>query len=79
MEAIAVLGEVGGACEYEKDDGQLVVRCFDCPLTVAVIGHPEICRLVETMLTDLLGVPVQQRCQAEPSPQCCFEIKGDAK
>jgi predicted ArsR family transcriptional regulator len=73
-EAIALLGEGGGACESERHDGKLVVRCFDCPLAVAVIGHPELCRLVETMLADLLGVPVQQRCEPEPTPQCYFEI-----
>jgi predicted ArsR family transcriptional regulator len=79
LEAIAVLGEVGGACEYEKSDGRFVVRCFDCPLAMAVNGHPEICRLVETMLADLLDVSVRQRCRAEPSPQCYFEIQRHAK
>ena len=73
-EAIAVLGESGGACESERNDGRLLVRCFDCPLAVAVVGHPEMCRLVETMLAVLLGAPVQQRCQMEPAPQCVFEI-----
>jgi predicted ArsR family transcriptional regulator len=74
-EALAVLGEAGGACESEATDGKWVIRCVDCPLTVAVVGHPEVCRLMETMLADLLGVPVQQRCQAEP-PQCRFEVGG---
>lgn len=78
-EAISVLNEAGGACESEKSDGKLVVRCFDCPLTTAAIGHPEVCRLMEIMLADLLGVRVKQRCQAEPSPQCYFEIHTDGK
>jgi predicted ArsR family transcriptional regulator len=78
-EAIAVLAEGGGACDSEKSNGKLVVRCFDCPLASAVVGHPELCLLVETMLADLLKVPVQQRCQAEPSPQCIFEIHRDGK
>ena len=73
-EAIAVLGESGGACESEKSDGKLVIRCFDCPLAVAVVGHPEVCRLMETVLADLLGVPVQQHCQTEPPVQCYFEV-----
>jgi predicted ArsR family transcriptional regulator len=73
-EAVAVLGERGGACGPEKRDGKLAVRCFDCPLAAAVAGHPEVCRLLETMLADLLGVPVRQRCEAGPAPQCVFEI-----
>jgi predicted ArsR family transcriptional regulator len=78
-EAIAVLGEGGGACESEQQDGKLLVRCFDCPLAAAVVGHPEVCRLMETMLADLLGVPVQQHCQLEPAVQCCFEIGPAAR
>jgi predicted ArsR family transcriptional regulator len=77
-EVIAVLGEGGGACKSEKNDGKLVIRCLDCPLTLAAIGHPEVCRLLETMLADLLRVRVKQRCQAEPSPQCVFEVDGAA-
>jgi predicted ArsR family transcriptional regulator len=78
-EAVAVLSEGGGACESVKNDGMLIVRCHDCPLTIAAAGHPEICRLMEAMLAELLGVRVKQRCQPEPSPQCCFEVHADRK
>jgi predicted ArsR family transcriptional regulator len=73
-EAVTVLSDWGGMAESEQHDGRPVIRCFDCPLAVAVVGHPEVCWLVETMLADLLSVPVQQRCQREPAPQCYFEI-----
>jgi predicted ArsR family transcriptional regulator len=73
-QAIAVLGELGGLAELERDDGKLVIRSFDCPLAVAVVGHPEVCLLVETLLADILGAPVQQRCRMQPAPQCYFEI-----
>jgi predicted ArsR family transcriptional regulator len=76
VEAMAVLTESGGACEPEKVDGQFIVHCYDCPLTVAAVGHPEVCLLLETMLADLLGVRVKQRCQAEPSPHCVFQVDG---
>jgi predicted ArsR family transcriptional regulator len=72
-QAIAVLGEAGGACESQSN-GKLIVQCFDCPLAAAAIGHPEICRLLETMLADLLHTSVQQRCEPEPSPRCVFEV-----
>jgi predicted ArsR family transcriptional regulator len=78
-EAIAVLGEGGGACKSEKTDGKLVIRCSDCPLALAAMGHPEVCRLLEAMLADLLRVRVKQRCEAEPSPQCCFDVFPDGK
>jgi predicted ArsR family transcriptional regulator len=78
-EAMAVLTEGGGACESEKNNGNLVVRCYDCPLTIAAAGHPEVCQLIENMLTDLIGVRVKQRCSADPSPQCSFEIYANGK
>jgi predicted ArsR family transcriptional regulator len=78
-EAMAVLTEGGGACEPEKVDGRLIVRCYDCPLTIAAVGHPEVCLLIETMLAELLDARVKQRCQADPSPQCSFEIYTNGK
>ena len=73
--AIALLRELGGFCEQQRENGKVVLRCFDCPLALAAVGHPEVCNLVETILADVLGVPVHQRCQADPSPQCYFEIE----
>lgn len=74
-QAISVLRELGGFCQSEGGDGTIVIRCFECPLAVAVVGHSEVCNLVETVLADVLGLPVQQRCQTEPGPQCQFEIE----
>ena len=74
-QAISVLRELGGFCKSEEGDGKITLRCFECPLGLAVVGHPEVCQLVETVLADVLGVPVQQRCQTEPVPQCSFEIE----
>ena len=48
----------------------------DCPLTLAAIGHPEVCKLLEAMLAELVRVRVKQRCEAEPNPQRVFEIDG---
>jgi predicted ArsR family transcriptional regulator len=73
-EAIAVLGELGGLAEVEPMDGALVIRGFDCPLAAAVEGHPAVCRLAETLLTELIGVPVCERCQHGTPPRCTFQV-----
>lgn len=70
--AAAVLRDLGGFCESDGQDATIVFRCSDCPLAAVVVSHPEACRLVETVLADVLGVPVKERCQP---PQCLFEIK----
>jgi predicted ArsR family transcriptional regulator len=72
--AVSVLGSLGGLAELEGGDGKVVIRSFDCPLAVAVTGHPEVCRLVETLLAEVIGAAVHQRCQTEPVPQCYFEV-----
>jgi predicted ArsR family transcriptional regulator len=72
--AVSVLGSLGGLAELEGGDGRFVIRSFDCPLAVAVAGHPEVCRLVETLLAEVIGAAVHQRCQTEPVPQCYFEV-----
>lgn len=76
-QAITVLGELGGLAELERSDGKLVIRSFDCPLAVAVAGHPEVCRLVETLLADIIGLPVHQHCRREPTLQCYFKITAN--
>ena len=74
-QAIAVLRELGGFCKSEQGNGKITLRCFECPLGLVVMGHPEVCQLVEALLADVLDLPVQQRCQTEPAPQCSFEIE----
>jgi predicted ArsR family transcriptional regulator len=71
--AATVLRELGGCCEPEAANGTVTLGCSACPLAVAADGHPEVCRLVETLLSDVLAVPVRQRCQTDPL-RCRFEF-----
>jgi predicted ArsR family transcriptional regulator len=77
-QALSLLRELGGFCLSDGGNGTVLLRCIDCPLAIAVEGHPEACQLVETVLTDVLGVAVHQRCQQEPTPRCFFEIETGA-
>src|SRR5437764_8077120 len=76
VQAVSLLGEWGGFCQSEGRDGKILLRCPDCPLALVVTGHPEVCLVMETVLADLLGVPVQQRCETGPAPKCHFEIQA---
>jgi predicted ArsR family transcriptional regulator len=77
-QAIALLHELGGFCESQGSNGKTLLQCSDCPLAMVAVGHPEVCVLIETLLSEALGVPVRQQCQAEPSPRCRFEMNGNA-
>lgn len=73
-QAVALLGELGGLAEVEERDGGFVIRGCSCPLAAAVEGHPEACLLAETLLSDVVGVPVRQVCDQGPPPSCRFEV-----
>ncbi len=77
--AAAVLRDLGGFCGSEDRDGAIIFRCSDCPLGAVVVDHPEVCRLVETILADVLGVPVKERCEIGETPHCVFEITPPQK
>jgi predicted ArsR family transcriptional regulator len=71
--AAGVLRDLGGCCDQSAHDGVVTLTCSVCPLGVAADGHPEVCRLVETLLAEVVAVPVRQRCQTDP-PRCRFEV-----
>src|SRR5205823_5933835 len=73
-QVVNLLGEWGGFCSSEGQNGSVILRCSDCPLAFVVSGHPEVCSILETMLADALGVSVRHQCRTEPPPQCYFEI-----
>jgi predicted ArsR family transcriptional regulator len=72
--AVEVLNELGGLAEFEESDGGLVIRGYSCPLAAVTPDHPEVCRMVETLIAELAGVPVRERCDRGERPRCCFEI-----
>lgn len=76
QKTLELLGELGGLAEREERDGKLLIQGYSCPLADAVPGHPEMCRMAETLLTEVIGVPVEERCRRGESPQCCFEVKA---
>jgi predicted ArsR family transcriptional regulator len=72
--AAGVLNDLGGLAELEERNGDLVIRGYSCPLASVVKEHPEACRMAETLLTEVAGVPVHERCERGERPRCCFEV-----
>lgn len=76
--AAKLLDDLGGITEIEEHDDRISIRGFSCPLGAAVQGHPEVCCAVETLLTEVVGSPVHERCERSGEadrPRCCFEIE----
>jgi predicted ArsR family transcriptional regulator len=72
--AVEVLNELGGMAELEGSDGHYWIRGYSCPLAAVVPGHPAVCRLAETLLTELVGVPVREHCETAEIPRCRFTV-----
>lgn len=77
--AVDVLGSLGGLAEAEATEDGFVIKGYSCPLANAVDGHPDSCLIAETMLADLIGVPVEQVCDHGPPPRCRFEVHAGSR
>ena len=76
---VALLNDLGGLAELEEHDGTVLIRGYGCPLSAVVPGHPRLCRMAESLLNELTGVPIHERCDRGDNPRCCFEatLVGD--
>jgi predicted ArsR family transcriptional regulator len=77
--AATVLTELGGVVDVEQKGGRITLRGFSCPLADAVRAHPTTCRAAESLVAELVGAPVLERCDRGARPRCCFEILADAR
>jgi predicted ArsR family transcriptional regulator len=73
-QAASLLNDLGGLAELEPHNGALTIRGYSCPLATAVADHPQACRLTESLLAEVIGAPVRERCDKGPQPRCRFEI-----
>ena len=72
--AVEVLNELGGLMERETEEKTVFIRGYRCPFAAVVREHPEVCHLVETLLTELVGVPVQEHCERTGPVPCRFVV-----
>jgi predicted ArsR family transcriptional regulator len=73
--AIKVLGAIGGAAEAERQGDKIVIQSSGCPLAAAVATHPEVCKLAETLIAEIVKSPVREHCDREGIPRCRFEVE----
>ena len=74
--AVAVLARLGGEAEAREEEGVVrIAGCGACPLGSAVAEHPELCRAIESLLTEVVGAPVTSVCARGVSSRCGFEMR----
>ena len=72
--ALTALEAIGGTARIEKNGENCVITSDGCPLAAVVSEHPEVCRLAETLMSEIIGEKVQERCDRHSSPRCRFEV-----
>ena len=72
--AAALLTGLGGLADVEQTACGFEIRGCSCPLAAAVSATPDACLLAETLLSDVIGVPVRQVCDQGPPARCHFEV-----
>src|SRR5437763_10812965 len=60
--ALGILKELGGSASFKEEDGKHFIYGNGCPIAAATTDHPEACLLEESLMTELIGSPVQEQC-----------------
>jgi predicted ArsR family transcriptional regulator len=72
--AADVLEGLGGVVESEVSDQHVVLRGNACPIAEVAPGHPGACDITAELLSQVLGVPVEEHCNRGKPPHCLFEF-----
>ncbi len=73
--ALRILKDLGGSATFHESEGKHFIRGNGCPLAAVTTHHPEACLIAETLLSLIIGTPVQEHCIHGVSPACRFEIR----
>lgn len=71
--AATLLTDLGGLAEYEITEHRVAIQGYRCPLAAIAADHPDICMLAETLVSDVAGFPMTERCERGARPRCRFE------
>lgn len=72
--AVELLNALGGDAVLEKTKRGYLIRGCGCPLSSAVTQHPGTCEAIRSLLTDITGAEVVERCDRSGRPRCCFTV-----
>lgn len=71
---LSALEELGGAAKASKTENGITIKSESCPFADVVVEHPEVCQVAESMVEEMVGAPVKEKCDRTGLPKCCFEI-----
>ena len=73
--ASEMLNDQLGAMTRVEEKSAYVIRAAGCPLAALTGKHPGVCMAMESLVSEVVGVPAVECCNRIGRPQCCFEIQ----
>jgi predicted ArsR family transcriptional regulator len=73
--ALKALRALGGSARIERGDDTLVISSAACPFAAVVSEHPDICRLAEALVAQILEAEVEEQCDRRQVPKCRFAVQ----
>lgn len=73
--ALDALEELGGAAVVVNENNKVQIESDSCPFADAVVEHPEICKIAESMIHEIVGMPVKEICDRSSVPRCRFALE----
>ena len=70
-----LIESLGGSIVVTAARGRATLHGAGCPLARAVRAEPGTCTMIESMLTQVSGLRVTQRCAHGEHPACRFELE----
>lgn len=75
--AIEALTKEGFIVDWEKKDDQFFIHEISCPYYHIGQSHPEICIMDQTLIANILAVPVERlRCLLDGESQCTYVLSA---
>jgi predicted ArsR family transcriptional regulator len=72
-----LLNTLGGITSVEKSGKTFRIVGRACPLSRAVEADHCVCAAVTSLVAEVVGAEVTERCDRSGRPKCCFEISSD--
>ncbi len=70
-----LLDEEGFFVEWEKKEDHYILHEVTCPYIHVVNQHPEVCKLDQALITELLEIPANKiKCMADGDKRCSYRI-----
>ena len=75
-----ILRDEGFIIEWDKKENEYQIHVINCPYRQVGSAHPEICAMDETLISNILSVPVQRvECRLNGSKYCTYVVTEQNK